>query len=1266
VGQEAFKAKNYTEAVKYLAMVSGADASTPSHLKMYAEACSQTKDDFKAYQLYKELSVKTPKDADVLKKLYEIAGKAGTKDEVLLYLKKYTALKPGDVEAQKTLANNLYERKDNAGALAAYRTVVKADPSVKGIYKKYAEIVMAGGNEAEIVTVLNGAIAAGEADIKMYKKLAEIYSKQNNHAKAVAMYEKASQLDPKNASLLNELAESQLKSGNINGAILTYEQAIAMNPQASKEYKTLGDLYLKQKKTDSAIRAYKKYLEKNRDNSAAKLVAENAYKQKNYQEAVKYFAMLSSPESSDPEVLMMYGQACSKTKDEFKAYQIFKQLADVKPRDPVVFEKLYDIASRTGTKDEVLSYLRKYAELKPSDAAAQRKLADMLYEKKDERGALAAYRAALKADSTMKGIYKRYGQLVLASGTDDEKITAFKGAIAANEADGKMYKALGEIYQKRALYDNAIKMFEKASQLDPKDVNILNSLAECQLKKGSLIEATMTYEQIVALKPGAEKEYKQLGDLYMRQKKTDLAVKAYKKYLEKNPADAAIALIVGNTSFGAKNYPDAVKYLGMVTGPESKKASFLAKYAEAAYEAKDYPRAMRIYKELSVLTPKDAGVFKKLAEVCEKTGAPDEALNNLRKYVGLKPGDAEAQKAIGDALYDRKDMNGALQAYRSALKYNPSLKGFYKRYVELVMKSSSKADEKITALNGAINAGEADASMYGTLADLYKAAANYPRAIKMYEKASQLDPKNSKLLSSLAECQMKSGSLNEAAINLEQAIALNPSASTEYKQLGDLYMLQKKTDAAMGAYKKYLAKTSDSKIASLVAKNAYQKKNYADAFKYYGMVKDDNSSEFIVEYGLSALKQKKYKTAISTLEKIRTMKGTIPQKNVALKSLAEAYQKNGEALKAAEILNEYVKLPGVKDPDASFSRAVAYETINPKMAVQMYEENVKAYPRDYRNFLKLGIYYSRQSNSIQTAAKYLERCAAITDTIGRVWLELGGLYAKLKRDQDMLRAYRKFLEIDPENAEASAKIGEILLAKKMTEDAMVFLEMANALKENDPKLMTLLARGYIMTNRRDEGAKLLEKVIKLSKGNIDDELRIELINVYLESNQFAKAADELKVMIAKKRDKDLLVKYARAVYELGRYKEVESIVADIKAVDPENLEAYMMLGKAKVAQKKYDDAIETYKEVLYIDQNYAPALCERANVYLIQGKLQWAKTFYDRALKADPKNGLVHLGLAKLAKQQKDYTTYSDHLDKARKLSPNSKEVQDELKTVRR
>ena len=121
-------------------------------------------------------------------------------------------------------------------------------------------------------------------------------------------------------------------------------------------------------------------------------------------------------------------------------------------------------------------------------------------------------------------------------------------------------------------------------------------------------------------------------------------------------------------------------------------------------------------------------------------------------------------------------------------------------------------------------------------------------------------------------------------------------------------------------------------------------------------------------------------------------------------------------------------------------------------------------------------------------------------------------------------------------------------------------------------------------------------------------------------------------------------------------------IEDIKATEPENLEAIMTLGRIQVAQKRFNEAVETYKEALYINQYYAPAMIERANVYLLQAKFPWAKTFYERAIKVDPKQALAHLGLAKVAKASKDMATYQTELNKAKALNPEDKDVQDELR----
>lgn len=1265
VGEAAFNAKNYQEAVKYLGMVKGAEAEQPAYLKMYGEACYLAKDQPRAYDIFKRLSAVTPGDADVFKKLYEIAGSLGNKEELLTYLKSYTRLMPKDVAAQKKLGDLLYERKDAKGAIVAYAAVIAADPTAKGFYAKYAKLIMNTGKDQEVVNVLTGAIRAGEADGEMYSKLGEIYQKQKKFTDAIAMYEKAIQSNPKDVSLLNSLSECQINGGKPQAAILTLEQAVAMNPQANKEYKVLGNLYMGQKKVPSALTAYKKYLEKSKDNEIAKVVGKEAYGAKKYAEAIKYLGMVSGADANEAKHLMMYGEACYNAKDDFKAYQIFKSLAKITPNDPEVFRFLTDIASRAGTKEEVLTYSKSYASLAPTDAVAQKRLGDMLFTQKDNIGALKAYRTALKADPALKGMYKNYVTLVLQSGEDVEKVSALNGAIRAGEADAKMYQALGDIYSKQKKVDDAVKMYDKAVQLDPKNTELLSALAGSQVAKGLTADAILTYEQVIAMNPKASKEYKVLGDLYTKQKKDPSAIRSYKKYLEMNPSDGAVARIVGEYELKQKNYKDAVRYFGMVKGDGSKKADFLALYGEASFLALDNPRALIIYKDLIKLTPKDADVYKRMHEISTKTGASADALEYLKQYTLLKPADADAQKKLGDALMAKNESNGALVAYRNALKYDSKIKGVHKNYVTLILKLGKPA-EQFAALNAAIAANEADASMYKTLGDIYESSKKYPDAIRMFEKASQLEPKNSDYLSSLADCQMKAGKTTEAIVTYEQALVLNPKAVDEYKQLGDLYMKQKKVKDAMNSYKKYLDKKStDNEIAKTVAKYAFDNKNYPDAYKYYKLVKGDATPQYLVEFGLSSIEVKDYPSAITELSKVRDIKGNVPNRDKAYKGLAEAYEKSGDKRKAAEVLMDYISLPGVNDPEAAYSLALVNETLNPKEAVEIYKKNVVSYPKDYRNFLKLGIYCSNQPKMANDAVKYLERCAALSDTIPRVWLELGSLYGKLKRDKDMLNAYRKFITVDPENADATGKIGQVLLNKRMVDDAMVFLEMANSIKVNDPKIMALLARGYLMTNRRNEGARLLEKVVQITKGDIDDDLRMALIDVYMETGKFKEAVKELETLVLRNQDTNVWVKYAMALHSVGNNKEALKAVEKVKLKDPQNIDVQMMLGKIMVAMKNYDDAIETYKGILYIDQNYAPALIERANVYLIQKKLQWARTFFDRAVKADPKNGLAYLGLARLSKEEKDYASYSSYLEKARKLEPNNREIIEELKTVR-
>jgi|WetSurMetagenome_2_1015567.scaffolds.fasta_scaffold00249_3 tetratricopeptide (TPR) repeat protein len=1097
VGAYDFKQKNYDEAAKYFGMVAGEDTKNTEFLMQFGQACYYSKNYKKAAAILNQLAILTPRNPEVFKLLYTVTQQdSSLAAEAAGYLDKYLALKPSDASAQKSLGDLLYAKKEYPGALSAYHKALALDQTIKGIYKRYFELATALGAQADIAVALSGAINAGEADAGMYAAQGNAYQREGQYPKAIQMFQKALATDAKNTAVLMALAACQVKTGNSAEAAVTYEQVLAITPQDAQVNKMLGDMYLAQGKKEQAISMYKKYLDKQpKEYAVAYTVGEYAYNAKNYDEAAKYLGMAAGSETKTSAFLSMYAFSCYQKKDYDKAKELYGQLALLTPNNPDVYKILYSITSQDSSRKAVSAgYLKKYLALKPSDAAAQKNLGDLLYEVKDFPGALAAYKKALSLDPTIKGIYKRYFEMAGQQGLAADVAEAVKGAIASGEADAAMYNAQGIAYEKQGQYPQAIQMFQKALASDPKNAALLMELGSCQVKAGNTTEAAVTYEQVLAVNPQEMRVYKLLGEMYLQQKKQEQAVSTYKKYLEKQPKDYGVAVFVGQDAFKNKNYDEAVRYFGMVAGEEAKKTSFLNMYAQACLQKKDYDKAKELLRQVAAVEPGNAEVYKSLYDISMRGNEKDAAIAYLKKYVSINPRDAEAQKNLGDYLYDQKDMNGAFLSYRAALSADPSIKGVNKKYADLVI-SRGTPDEVLAAFSKVVAAGEADASTYATLGAIYEKKLLYPKAMVNYNKALSLDQKNITLLSSLARCQLKSGNTADAIVSYQQVVAINPDAIQERKILGDLYMKEQKQGDALEAYKKYLAKSTadDADVALVVAEDEYKKKNYEEAIKLLNRAAKDKGQdvEFLFLLGRAYYYAKDYRKSAEIFERLHGLNKTGKVKNphnaAMLRMLADSYEKNGDNANAAATYAVYVKLPEVDDPEASYRLAQINEAINPAVAAKIYEENAVKSPRDYRNYLGAGLLYSKQPAGLEKAATYLKKALSLKDTLPLLWVEVGKIYGKLGKSKLETEAYQTFIQHDATDADACEEIGVILLGKRMFNDAMVFLEMANALKANTPDYMFQLARGYLKTDRLADALPLLEKAEKLKPG--DEKIR---------------------------------------------------------------------------------------------------------------------------------------------------------------------------------
>jgi len=109
-----------------------------------------------------------------------------------------------------------------------------------------------------------------------------------------------------------------------------------------------------------------------------------------------------------------------------------------------------------------------------------------------------------------------------------------------------------------------------------------------------------------------------------------------------------------------------------------------------------------------------------------------------------------------------------------------------------------------------------------------------------------------------------------------------------------------------------------------------------------------------------------------------------------------------------------------------------------------------------------------------------------------------------------------------------------------------------------------------------------------------------------------------------------LLKQAGTSSVEGRLDEAIARVRQALAVDPEIVEAYVLLGNFLKKAKRSSEAIGAYRQALAKDDEHQGALFSLAVAYKEQGRLEESRLGLERARKLDPRNGKVLWQLADL------------------------------------
>ena len=810
---------------------------------------------------------------------------------------------------------------------------------------------------------------------------------------------------------------------------------------------------------------------------------------------------------------------------------------------------------------------------------------------------------------------------------------------------------MGKYYYNCGRYTQAIKFFDKSYLLE-QDPVAAEMLAVCAYRIKQYPKAKDAAESAVLKNESSVPAREVLYKIFMNDKKYSNAAEHLEKLASSSEKMTYLNALV--TCYSVLQQKDKLLIVDeRIIRLDLSNETSRRRLAIDRFDNKKYKESYELYLQLSAINKMKEIDYPNTINCALQLNRKTEAITLLKIYSSIRPRDASVYKWLADVCYDEKKYDESLQNYKTALRYDSEIKGVHGNLTMILIYQNSPAKVIISSAMNAINRNETSDDMYMGLGNAYVSINDFSNALISYQTVHKNRPKDLDLLRKVAECQVKVDKISDAIISYEQ-LAMMDSSKVFYKVLGELYDGQSKEVMAIDCYKKYSTRYADDKIVTRIAMYEYTKGQFETAVKYFDMM-TSYSRITMYAHGRSAFMIKDYKAVIKIFSLFIVK--YVDHKDVidAYRFLAIAYDRSGDFKSSIAYYLKYVS--AVHDSDADYRLAVLQEkNVNEDEAVKTFTKNIGLYPKDYRNFYKLGIL---ELKDMQKSKSMLEAAVLLNDTLFDAWLRLGQIYHKLSDEDNKIRAYKKVISLQPHNFEANKYLGIALYKKAKLKDAILYLEFARNQIFNDPDVLFTLALCYISDNQPSEVLLLLETAKKLKPN--DPDIRYTLALRLAIDNRLEDAMKEMKSLLLMSETDQYFKSYIGMLFKAQKYSKIEAIIKEKRRKDPENVDLLMAMAKAQVYNNQTIDAIETYKMVLIINPNKVDALYERAKLHLLRSEYEQAETFFKRVLIEDQKNALAELGLAKVYKALKNQDEYSKHLKRAFKFAPENKEVLKEM-----
>jgi tetratricopeptide (TPR) repeat protein len=646
--------------------------------------------------------------------------------------------------------------------------------------------------------------------------------------------------------------------------------------------------------------------------------------------------------------------------------------------------------------------------------------------------------------------------------------------------------------------------------------------------------------------------------------------------------------VIRRCSFAAALCTIALFASGCSRDPIAKSQQYVASGDEYAAQ-KNRDEAIIQYRNAIKTRPEWSEPHYKLAKTYEEAGDYVSAYAEYARTADLDPSNVDAQMKAGTLLLVAGEFAAAQTRAELALKADP------KNVAAHILLGNAHAGlheprSALRQIEQAINLEPSYAPAWTALGAVKFVGGQREEAAVAFRKAVELAPTSVDARLALANFQWASGNLKETESTLKTALDLDRDSAAAHRTMALLYLSTNRAPLAEPHFKK-LATDSRGRLAL--------------ADYYMGLGRREDALKLIAE-----------------LEKASET-GTVQAAQLRRASLAYS---GGNKSEAHQILDQMLKKrPRNAEARVAKARMLLADGAAPD-ALRQAKEAVKADPTLPSTHYTVGL-AALADRKLDEAEKAFEEVTRLNPRAAGAQLQLSRIRLARGETAGALTAARDAAQQRPDSPEAAILVSRSLRAQG--DAAKAWSELSARVASHPESTPLHIEMGWVALERKqfEAARKAFGQALKQSPNLLD--AQSGLIATHLAAGDVEKARLQVEAWRRASPDnKTFDVLAARVELAAGKPAEAERILQAVVTADASYLDAYELLGRLYVSQKRLDKAIGQYEALAERAPSPTGPRTMVAMLHESSGDRGRAKEVYEAILARDPGAGVAANNLA--------------------------------------